>query len=198
MPEVETTDGAESPDASTDETVETPEATPVPGSDSTWKARLAGKDRALSAAKKEADEKTALLTELQRWKAEKEAADMTEVEKLQKQVADLEAARADAVRQVKKAQLERDFPLAFALLGEVAPLDNEGKLAEIEAMLKAKSEPAEPDVNPNNPARISGTNKAAGDKTEAELLEDIKNAGPGLSESFRPSRVLSRVWDQPR
>lgn len=172
MPEVETTDGVESPAAEVEPTEV--EATPDAESLTTLKARLAGKDRAYTTLKAEAEQTKALVTELSRWKAEKEAADMTEVERYQAQIAALEAEKQAAVNAAKALQLAKDFPLAHDFLGDDLATLSEAKLAEIEERLKAKSEPAEPTIDPNNPRRtVPPGTKALKDKSKDELLADL-------------------------
>jgi hypothetical protein len=56
----------------------------------TWKKRLAGKDQALTATKKELDELKSKAEELAKWKAEQEQASMTEFEKAQAKIRELE------------------------------------------------------------------------------------------------------------
>lgn len=193
MTEVENDNGVESPDDAADNAADEP-TTPPPDELSTWKARLAGKDRALSAAKAEVERLKKEADDLSRWKADKEQADMTEVDRLKQQLAALEAAKELAVREAQQAKLAREFPLAFDLLGEASPLD-EGRLAEIEAKLKAKSEPEEPRIDPNQPRRTPGTAKASEEKTKEELLDDLSRMGNPFAtpqEAFVPFRVEPR------
>lgn len=156
MSEVETTEGVQSPPVPVEEQ-------PVSGveAEPSWqdqlraeKARVAGKDRALTEAKQELARIKAEADALAAWKAEKERADMTEVERLKLQVAEYESAIAEARAAAQRAQLKAEFPQSFALLGEAAPLDP-GVLAILEKRLsdeKEANEPAPP-INPNNPRK---------------------------------------------
>ena len=56
----------------------------------TWKKRLAGKDQALTATKKELDEIRSKADELSRWKAQQEQASMSEFERAQAKIKELE------------------------------------------------------------------------------------------------------------
>jgi hypothetical protein len=182
MPEVEAPPVVESPAEAEVDTTSEPEeeATPAAEEAATLKqmqARLAGKDRAYTALKAEAEQQKQLVKELSTWKAEKEQADMTEVERYQQRITELEQAAAQAKTEAVKAKLEREFPLAFELLGDTAPLDDEGRLAEIEEKLKAKSESPEPRTDPNQPRRTPVTAKATGEKTDDELIAELQRMG---------------------
>lgn len=169
MPTEVVTPESESSEAETPEAeVETP-ATPPEESITTLRNRLAGKDRAYTALKAERDRLTSEVAGLSTWKAEKEQADMTEVERLQKEIADLRAAKATAEATATRAILERKYPLTFDHLGEKAPLDDEGWLAELEGRLvalKGESE-SEARIDANNPRKPSSAR--AEPKTADEL-----------------------------
>lgn len=198
MSEVETTEGVESqPDP-----VEGQPASPAEAEPS-WqdqlraeKARVAGKDRALSEAKQELARIKADAEALAAWKAEKEKADMTEVERLKLQVAEYEQAIAEARAAAQRATLKAEFPQSFALLGDNAPLDP-GTLAILEARLSAEKEAKEPEppTNPNNPRRggvvAQPTNPSIG-----QLQRDVEKFGglKGLSsfEAFVPTTIVDR------
>ena len=159
MPEVETTEAAESLEAPETEVAEAG-ATPRPEDVATLKARLAGKDRAYTTLKAEHEQSKQLSAELSRWKAEKEAADMTEVERKDLRIAELEASLVAKQAEAKSLALAQEFPRATELLGSATALMPEDKLAAIEERLKlaseAEAEPVEPVVNPNNPPRGVG------------------------------------------
>ena len=151
------------------------DAPTTPSADeTTWKKRLAGKDQALTATKKESEALKAQLAEAQRRNAEYENASLTELERLQK---DLEKERTRASAAEAKAlrvDLERKFPLTFDLLGDKTPLDDESWLAEREARLSKDDESDAPGVDPNNPRRTSPkTTKPTGD----ELVENLRKMG---------------------
>lgn len=158
MSEVETTEAVESQPVPVEEQSASPtEAEP------SWqdqlraeKARVAGKDRALTETKQELARIRSEAEALAAWKAEKEKADMTEVERLQAQVAQYEQAIAAANAVAQRATLKAEFPQSFSLLGDNAPLDP-GTLAILEARLSAEREANEPSprVDPNNPRRAT-------------------------------------------
>lgn len=148
------------------------EATTTPSFDeTTWKKRLAGKDQALTAAQQARKAAEAELEQLRQWKAEKEQADMTEVErlKLERDQAKSEAEQAKA--EAQRASLARKFPLTFDLLGDAMPAD-EVRLAEIEARLKADEESDEPAprIDPNNPRR---TAPRSGPRTKEDIIAEM-------------------------
>lgn len=149
MSEVVTPDAVdESPDAA--------EAPTTPTVDeATWKKRLAGKDQALTAAQKERDELRKQYEDAQRRIAEREQADLSETERLQLRVRELEEAANAAKAEATRERLARKFPLAFDLLGDATPLD-EVRLSEIETRLAKPSESddePEPRIDPNSPRR---------------------------------------------
>ena len=75
----------------------------------TWKKRLAGKDQALTATKKELDEIRSKADELTKWKAEQEQASMTEFEKAQAKIRELEQKAANAEQDAKQERLAREY-----------------------------------------------------------------------------------------
>lgn len=168
-------DAIESPDEAAEQ-AETPTTPAV--SDTTWKARLAGKDRALTEAQKERERLKAENEALARWKAEKEQADLTEVQRLQQRIDALETEKDAALSAAQKLQLEREFPLTFETLGDNAPLDPSA-LAAIETRLKGlKGESEqEPLVDRNNPRRPSPTVKNPKDKSADDLEADLAAMG---------------------
>ena len=127
----------------------------------TWKKRLAGKDQALTATKKELDELKSKAEELARWKAEQEQASMTEFEKAQAKIRELEQKAAAAEQDAKQERLAREYPLAHQFLKDTSSLDEAGKAAALESFFKQaaslqqvqESEPAP--VDPNNARRAT-------------------------------------------
>ena len=79
----------------------------------TWKKRLAGKDQALTATKKELDEIRSKADELSRWKAQQEQASMSEFERAQAKIQELEQKAAAAEQTVREVRLAREYPLAY-------------------------------------------------------------------------------------
>lgn len=121
----------------------------------TWKKRLAGKDQALTATKKELDEIRSKADELAKWKAEQEQASMTEFEKAQAKIRELEQKAANAEQDAKQERLAREYPLAHQFLKDTSGLDEAGKAAALENFFKQaaslqkvqESEPAPVDLN---------------------------------------------------
>lgn len=148
----------ESQDASEAEATDA-SATPVID-ETTWKKRLAGKDQALTAKQKEAEALKEQNAAYQRKIAEYENASMSELDKLKKELAEAQAAKAAAEASALRVGLEAKYPLIFALLGDKAPLDDEAWLAERNALLsKDAGESDEPIVDRNNPRRPSPATK---------------------------------------
>jgi predicted RNase H-like nuclease (RuvC/YqgF family) len=127
----------------------------------TWKKRLAGKDQALTATKKELDEIRSKADELARWKAEQEQSSMTEFEKAQAKIRELEQKAANAEQDAKQERLAREYPLAHQFLKDTNNLDEAGKAAALEGFFRQaaslqqvqESEPAP--VDPNNARRAT-------------------------------------------
>lgn len=176
MPEevavAEATDESQEVESTEEETTATPVAELA-----TLKKRLSGKDQALTAAqqarKAAEDERDAL----REWKAKQEKASMSELERLQAELAEARSAAEQARAEATRVSLARKFPLTFDLLGDAMPAD-EVRLAEIEARLKAEEsdEPA-PRIDPNNPRRAGGRPTP---RTTDDILADLrKTAVPG-------------------
>lgn len=152
------------------------EAAATPAFDeTTWKKRLAGKDQALTAAQKQRDELQRQYDDLQKWKAEKENADLSELERLQRERDELRAAAEAAKSEATRERLGRKFPLAFDLLGDATPLD-EVRLAEIETRLKSlatEDDEPEPRIDPNSPRRKPA---GSGTRTKEDIRSDLVSA----------------------
>lgn len=177
MSEVAVAEAAESQvDDASEESVETP-ATPS-FDEATWKKRVAGKDQALTEAKKQAAALQKQLDDLSRWKAEKEQADMSELDKALKRVADAEARATAAEAAANAARLAREYPLAAGLLGEDIGLFDAERVAEIDGNLKKaagdESEP-EPRIDPNNPRRQAPKVPARDLKSLKDQLTQLGN-----------------------
>ncbi len=127
----------------------------------TWKKRLAGKDQALTATKKELDEFRSKAEELSRWKAEQEQASMSEFERAQAKIRELEQKAATAEQAVKEERLAREYPLAYQFLKDTSNLDEVGRAAALENFVKqaaaatATPESAPSPVDPNNARRAT-------------------------------------------
>ncbi len=143
------------------EVVEAPVTTENEGDVTTWKKRLAGKDQALTAAKKELDEIKSKAEELARWKAEQEQSQMTEFEKAQARIRELESKAAAAEAAAREERLAREFPLASQFVKDTSGLDEVSRVAALEKFIRdaaaasaiVESEPAP--VDPNNARRAT-------------------------------------------
>jgi hypothetical protein len=147
----------------------------------TWKKRLAGKDQALTATKKELDEFRSKAEELSRWKAEQEQASMSEFERAQAKIRELEQKAATAERSVKEERLAREYPLAYQFLKDTSNLDEVGRAAALENFVKQASAAATPEsapspVDPNNARRATAApTEKPNSKSISEALKALGN-----------------------
>ena len=170
-----------------DSTPEGVEAQPAtPGTDeATWKARLRGKDQALTQTQRERDELKSQLENLAKWKAEREQAEMTEAQRLAARVQELEAEASAAKAQAAAATLARQYPRAAELLGDDLAKFDPARVAEIDGRLaKEEAEAPEPRVDANSPRRTPPARPAADDlKTAREALVAMGN--PLLNDEWK-------------
>lgn len=163
-----------------------PEVATVPtdseGDVATWKKRLAGKDQALTAAKKELDDIKSKAEELSRWKAEQEQAQMTEFEKAQAKIRELESKAAAAEASAKEERLAREFPLAYQFQKDTSGLDETSRAAAFEKFIRDASvskeqvETAPAIVDPNNARRATAAPITKPDsKSISEKLKGLGN-----------------------
>jgi hypothetical protein len=162
-----------------------PEVATVPtendGDVATWKKRLAGKDQALTAAKKELDDIKSKAEELSRWKAEQEQAQMTEFEKAQAKIRDLESKAAAAEAAAKEERLAREFPLAYQFQKDTSGLDETSRAAALEKFIrdaassKEQVETAPAIVDPNNARRATAAPITKPDSKS--ITEKLRNLG---------------------
>jgi TolA-binding protein len=176
---------AESQNASTP-VVENASVTDNESDITTWKKRLAGKDQALTATKKELDEIKVRAEELSRWKAEQELTSMTEIERAQAKIRDLEQKAATAEQTVKEERLAREYPLAYQFLKDTSGLDDVSRAAALESFVKQASsvgrtaEPEPAPVDPNNARRVTA---APIDKpTSKSISQKLKDLGNPFAE----------------
>jgi len=145
----------------------------------TWKKRLAGKDQALTATKKELDELRSKAEELSRWKAEQEQASMSEFERAQAKIKELEQKAAVAEQTVREERLAREYPLAYQFLKDTSNLDEVGRAAALENFVKqaaaatATPESAPSPVDPNNARRATA---APIEKPNSKSISDALKA----------------------
>jgi len=163
-----------------------PEVATVPtdsdGDVATWKKRLAGKDQALTAAKKELDDIKSKAEELSRWKAEQEQSQMTEFEKAQAKIRELESEAAAAKQSAKEERLAREFPLAYQFQKDTSGLDESSRAAALEKFIrdatasKEQVETAPAIVDPNNARRATAAPITKPDsKSISEKLRNLGN-----------------------
>jgi chromosome segregation ATPase len=154
---VSDTSVAEGGEAPSSEAPVTPEAptTDFAAEATEYKNRFAGSQRKLTETLAEKARLEAEAESLRQWKAEKEKADMSEVERLQAERdearAEAEAARSEAQR----ATLARTYPLAVEFYGDDA-LPSEERLAALNERLAKtgeETEAPEPPIDPNNPRK---------------------------------------------
>lgn len=129
-----------------------------------YRNRFAGSQRTLTETQKERDRLRAEHEDMSRRLAERERADMTEVDRLRAEAADAKREAETARAEAKLAVLRARFPLSAATLGNAMPAD-EDALAVLEAKLApvpAESEP-EPRLDPNNPRRTPPSPEASED-----------------------------------
>ncbi len=162
--------------------VETPEVATVPTENeadvTTWKKRLAGKDQALTATKKELDELKSRAEELAKWKAEQEQASMTEFERAQAKIRELESKAAAAEQAAKEERLAREYPLAYQFLKDTSNLDEVSRAAALENFVKQAAAAATPEsepspVDPNNARRVTA---APTEKPNSKSISDALKA----------------------
>ena len=171
--------------------VETPEVATVPTENeadvTTWKKRLAGKDQALTATKKELDEIKSKAEELARWKAEQEQAQMTEFEKAQAKIRELEQKAAAAEQAAKEERLAREYPLAYQFLKDTGGLDEVSRAAALENFVRqaasATAQTAEPEPAPVDPNNARRATAAPVEKpTSKSISEALKALGNPFAE----------------
>lgn len=161
------------------ESLEAPEAEATPSADelATLKKRLAGKDQAYSALKKQFDAIAAEKDGLSKWKAEKEYSDLSEVEKLQRSLADAESRIAAAEQRAERARLASTYPLAVEMFGD-DPLPSEERLAALQQRLTpveaTGGEDTDTRVDPNRPRRTVAGAKPVDRQTTDELVSSLR------------------------
>lgn len=161
----------------TESSVEAEAPQTTPDADiATWRKRLAGKDQALTATQQERDRLKAELDSLAKWKAEKEGAELTEVQRLQQERDNLRAEAERAKAEAAAVRLKAAYPLAAELLGDDLTKFEEARVAEIDGRLKseAESEP-EPRIDANSPRRPAG--KPSSERTRDDIVREIAAAG---------------------
>lgn len=149
----------------------------------TWKKRLAGKDQALTAAKKELESIKNEAQELQRWKAERELANMSEFEKAQARLAALEN-EVNATREYAKQERVRNAaPMYAQFLADTAGLSEEARGVAFEGYLKTLKPEQAKEITQTDKEQVKpgvNTRKDAtpvGKRTVADIEEELKKLG---------------------
>ena len=169
------TEVAETPVDESPEAPEEPKATPDPEDAATLRRRLQGKDQALTRAQQEAKEAKAEAEALRQWKLEKENADITEVERLQKERNEAEADAAQARRERDLASLALEHPAGARVYADLSKLwDEPAKaMAYLDGLSKgAPVTETEPPVNLADRPRKAPVVEEK--KTVKELEEEVR------------------------
>jgi len=141
----------------------------------TWKKRLAGKDQALTATKKQLDEIKAEYEKVQTWKLQMEEASLTEFERAQRRIATLENELKATRESEKRERLAKEYPTYASWASKVEALSDEERAAEFEAFMKTGGAPKQEFTDPNKPAKEV---PSAGKKRSADqIVKDIAALG---------------------
>jgi hypothetical protein len=143
----------------------------------TWKRRLAGKDQALTAAKKAADEFRAKYDELAQWKAAQEEASLSEFEKAARKIKQLEDELNSTKTEYQVEKLKVNFPKYYEFQEKVRGLGEVERAAEFENFVKqftSGQETVETPGDANTPKRNVPKDKPM--KTE-DILGALKALG---------------------
>ena len=167
------------------------EAAPAPATSevedvATWKKRLAGKDQALTAAKKELDAIKAESENLKRWKAEQENSNMSEFEKTQARLAALQSELNETKEYARMERLRAAHPTYAQFLADTAGLSEEARAAAFEGYLAEvkKAQDAErgvPQSDEKNVKPSVNTRKdpapSSGPRTVKDIEEELRKLG---------------------
>ena len=149
----------------------------------TWKKRLAGKDQALTAAKKELDTLKSEAENLKRWKAEQEHANMSEFEKSQARLAALESELNQTKENARQERIRSSAPNYAQFLADTAGLSDEARGAAFEGYLKEikQAQREEKGIVSDAPNRPSVNTRKdsipAGKRTIEDIVEEMKKLG---------------------
>jgi DNA repair exonuclease SbcCD ATPase subunit len=141
----------------------------------TWKKRLAGKDQALTATKKQLDEIKSEYDKVQAWKLQMEEASLTEFERAQNKIAKLEQELKTTRESETKSRLAKEFPTYVEWAEKSANLSDEERAREFEALMKSGGKQDDQFVDPNKPARAQAT--AGKNRSTTEIVKDIAALG---------------------
>jgi hypothetical protein len=146
----------------------------------TWKKRLAGKDQALTATKKELDDAKRQLDDLAKFKAQIEEQSLSEYEKAQLRIKALEGEIESSREQAKRERLAREYPLYNQLVQDTAGLDEDSRAAAFEKFIADARSVSEAEttsfVDPNNPRRSEPkVNTKRDSKVIADEMKSLGN-----------------------
>lgn len=151
----------------------------------TWKKRLAGKDQALTAAKKELDAIKAESDNLRKWKAEQEQANMSEFEKAQARLMALESELNATKEAARFERIRSSHPSYAQFLADTAGLDEEARAAAFETyaatVRKVKdAQDGTPDSEPIVKSSVNtrkDSDRPAGKRTISDIEDELKKLG---------------------
>jgi hypothetical protein len=124
--------------------------------EATYQKKIRGYTSAINQAKAEAAAAKAEAEALSRWKAEREQADMSELDKALARVKALEVEAGEAKALAAAARLAAQYPRAAEVLGDDISKLDPTKVAELDGRLAKEAGEAaseEPRVDPNSPRR---------------------------------------------
>lgn len=142
----------------------------------TWKKRLAGKDQALTATKKELDAIKAEAESLKKWKAEIEFANMSELEKANVRAQQLEQELKAAREAAEQESLARKHPLYAQFASEVRGLSAEAQAEAFEKFVSsvAKDKTTDSFVDVNAPRK---TTPPVSKRTSSDIGQELEKLG---------------------
>lgn len=141
----------------------------------TWKKRLAGKDQALTATKKQLDDVKAEYEKVQAWKLQMEEASLTEFERAQRRIATLEQELKSTRESEQRERLSKEYPSYVQWVEKSKDLTDEDRAKEFEALVKTGGAPKQEFVDPNKPAKAQPlTGKK---RSSDEIVRDIAALG---------------------
>jgi hypothetical protein len=148
----------------------------------TWKRRLAGKDQALTVAKKAAEEFQSKYEELAKWKAAQEEASLSEFERMERRAKELERQLEDARKTAETEKLRVQFPKYFEFAEKTRSLDEEQRASEFEGLMKQYNE-----ADASQSPRDENSPKRSVQKTETLSADKIKEALKSLGNPWLES-----------
>jgi chromosome segregation ATPase len=141
----------------------------------TWKKRLAGKDQALTATKKQLDEIKAEYDKVQAWKLQMEEASLTEFERAQRRIATLEQELKATREAEQRERLAKEYPTYVQFAETTKELSVEERAKQFEELMKTGGAPKQEFTDPNKPAKAA---PSTGKKRSSEdIVKDIAALG---------------------